>query len=178
MFKILIGVVVIAILTIGTFLFLDPSIGISQIGGDVTEVESHTLNVSVEGEVYKPGTYTLKEGSTLLDLIDASGGTTSAADERAYYETALLQSNMTYYIASLYDPSDVCNNTLIEKVNINSDDASTIASVNGVSTTVANSIVTYRQENGLFSTLEDLMKVYGIGSATYKKIRNFVYLHA
>ena len=179
MIKLIIGAVIVTVLTIGAFLFLDPSVGIARIGQqDVTEVESHTFSITVEGEVYKPGTYSLEEGSTMLNLIDAAGGTTSAADDRAYYESAVLQSNMTYYIASMYDPADVCGSSELDKVNINNDNATTLANVNGISSSLANAIVTYRSENGLFSTLEDVMKVSGIGSATYKKIRNYIYLHA
>ena len=178
MFKILIGVVCVAVMVIGAFLFLDPSVGITTTGGAVTEVSTNTISITVEGEVYKAGTYTFKDSVTMLDLIDAAGGTTSHADERAYYETAELTSGMTYYIASLYDTSDVCSSQAIDKVNINSDDATTLATVNGISSTVANSIVSYRTDHGLFSTLEELQEVYGIGSATYKKIRNYVILHA
>ncbi len=66
----------------------------------------------------------------------------------------------------------------MDKVNVNSDDATTLATVSGITTTIANSIVSYRSENGEFSTLEQLLEVYGIGNATYRKIRGYVILHA
>ena len=179
MLKILIGVVVVSVTVIGIFLFLDPNVGITQTGGaETTQVDdSHTISVTIDGEVYKPSTYTLDEDATMLDLIDAAGGTTSNADDRAYYETALLTKGMTYYIPSKYDVTDICSKEPIEKININSDDADAIASINGVNATIAASVVTYRTENGLFSTIEQLQEVYGIGSATYKKMRNYVILH-
>ncbi len=176
MIKILIGVVVVAVLVITTFLVLDPSIGITSTG-TVTEVAT-TFSVTVEGEVYKAGTYTLKDGALMSDLIEAANGLTSKADERAFYEDATLQKGMTYYIASRFDASDLCNVSEVDKVNVNTDDATTIAALNGVTTTMANSIVTHRTENGLFSTIEQLLDVYGVGSATYRKIRNYVILHA
>ena len=53
MLKILIGVVIVTIAVVGTFLILDPSIGISSVG---TVVETaNTFTVTVEGEVYKEG---------------------------------------------------------------------------------------------------------------------------
>jgi competence protein ComEA len=70
----------------------------------------------------------------------------------------------------------VCNNTPIVKVNINEDSSEEMIVINGISSTISNSIVTYRQENGSFQTLEELMEVYGIGNATYRKIRNYVTL--
>ena len=179
MLKILIGVVVVAVTVIGIFLFLDPNVGITQTGGaETTQVsDDHKISVTIDGEVYKPSTYTLEEEATMADLIDAAGGVTSNADERAFYETAALTSGMTYYIPSKYDIADICSKEPIEKININNDSAETIASINGVNATVAASIVTYRTSNGLFSTIEQVQEVYGVGSATYKKMRNYVILH-
>ena len=175
MIKILIGVVVVAVAVLITFMVIDPNIGVSSTG-TVTEV-AQTFTVSVEGEVYKTGNYTMNEGALMKDLIEAAGGTTNNADDRAYYNEATLVSGMTYYIASKYDSSDLCSTSQVDKVNVNSDDANTLAQINGITNTIANSIVTYRNENGLFSTLEQLLEVYGVGNATYRKIRNYVILH-
>ena len=62
-------------------------------------------------------------------------------------------------------------------MNINSDPVDVLTTINGLSATIANSIVTYRTENGIFDTIEELMEVYGIGNATYTKLRNYVTLH-
>lgn len=178
MIKILIGVVIATIAVIGVFLVLDPNTGITTVGtNDAAEVAKNTFTVTIEGAVYKPGSYTIEDNSTMEDLIDAAGGTTSSADDRAYYNEAIIVSGMTYYIASKFDATDLCSNTELEKVNINYDDATTLSSVSGITTTIANSIVSYRSSTGLFSTIEQLQEVYGIGSATYKKIRNYVILH-
>jgi len=178
MFKVLIGVVIVTILVIGTFIILDPNIGIVNSGAPVSEVdETHTLTVTIEGEVYKPSSYTLEEESTLNDLIDAAGGLKSSADERAFYTTVELVSGASYFIASIYDVNDACNNDAVNKVNINSDDAETLATINGITSSIANSIITYRNEKGLFQTLEQLQEVYGVGPATYKKVRGYVILH-
>ena len=176
MLKIMIGVVVVTIAVIGAFLLLDPNVTNST-AGTVTEV-ANTFTVAVEGEVYKTGNYTMKDGATMADLISVAGGTTVNADSRAYYEEAVLSKGMTYFIASKYDSSDVCNNSEVDKVNINSDDATTLATVSGITTAVANSIVQYRNEHGEFSTLEQMLEVYGIGNATYRKVRGYVILHA
>ena len=176
MIKILIGVVVVTIAVIGTFLLIDPNVGGSS-SGAVTEV-ANTFTVAIEGEVYQTGNFTMKDGAIMSELIDMAGGTTVNADERAYYNEAVLTKGMTYYIASKYDANDVCNTSEVNKVNINSDDATTLATVNGISQSIANSIVSYREENGLFSTIEQLLEVYGVGNATYRKVRGYVILHA
>lgn len=175
MIKILIGVVIVAIGVITTLLVLDPAKAASS-AGNVTEV-AQTFTVVVEGEVYASGSYTMKDGALMSDLIEAAGGLTSNADERAFYEDAVLSKGTTYFITSKYDVNDLCSTSEVEKVNVNSDNAETLATVNGITSTLANSIVTYRSENGLFSTLEQLQEVYGIGPSTYRKIRNYVILH-
>ena len=176
MIKIILGVVLVTIAVITTFLVLDPSVGVQTVA-PMAEV-APTFIAYIDGEVVKADKYTMAEGSLLKDLIAAAGGLSNNADERAFYENAVITAGQTYYIASKYDLNDLCSMSEIEKVNVNVDDAETLATVNGISTTIANSIITYRDENGLFSTLEQLLEVHGIGNATYRKIRNYVILHA
>ena len=174
MVKVVIGLIVAAVVIIGGIFVINPLVnGTTSETTEVSEKNSYTI----EGEVALPGTYSLSSTVTLADLIDAAGGTTSNADELAYFETAEISKGSSYYIASKYDASDVCNDTEITKVNVNLDSADVLVTVNGISTSVANSIVSYREENGIYNTIEDLMNVYGIGNATYRKIRNYVILH-
>ncbi|HNX16076.1 MAG TPA: helix-hairpin-helix domain-containing protein [Bacilli bacterium] len=174
MIKIIIGVVIVAFIVIGGFLLLDPKLSNNN-SGNVAEVDS-TNSYSIEGEISKEGTYKISGLVTMADLIEAAGGVTSNADNLAYLDTAELTIGDTYYISPKYDVSDVCNDKPIIKININDDGAEEMTIVTGITTTVANSIVSYRNENGSFETLEDLMDVYGIGNATYRKIRNYVTL--
>ena len=182
MAKVLIGVIVVAFVVIVGFLIIDPDLNTITDNGAVTEViDSKTASGSkytIEGEVNKAGTYVLSDSATMADLIAAAGGVNSNADDRAYFENATLKSGSTYYIAGKYDATDICSKSEVTKVNINEDDASTLMSVNGITTSIASSIVSYRTENGTFTTIEQVMEVYGIGNATYHKIRNYVILHA
>lgn len=179
MFKILIGVVIAAFVVIIGFLIIDPDLNQSA-AGSITEVSDTTSGskYTIEGEVNKAGTYVLGDAVTMADLIEAAGGTNNNADDLCYFSTAPLKSGSTYYIAGKYDATDICSKDEISKVNINEDDASTLMSVNGITTSIASSIVSYRTENGIFDTIEELMEVYGIGNATYHKIRNYVILHS
>ena len=175
MIKLIIGVVAAVFIVIVGFLILDPVMNPETVA-ETTEV-GETFSYTVEGEVTKPGTYTLKEAATMSDLIDAAGGAASNADERAYFLTASLTAGQTYFIASKFDASDICGNATIDKVNINSDSADQLASINGITSSIAASIVSYRQEKGTFQTIEQLKEVYGIGDATYRRVRNLVILH-
>lgn len=178
MYKVIIGVVIAAAVLIIGFMMIDPKINNNQTQNTGQLTNESGSSFTVEGEVNKPGTYVLSDGITMADLINAGGGTTSNADELAYFETAQLTAGNTYYIASKYDATDICNNAPIVKVNINADPADTLTKVNGITSSIASSIVSYRTSNGVFQTVEQLMEVYGIGNATYRKIRNYVTLHA
>ena len=179
MVKLLIGVVVAAVVVIVAFLLIDPKVNTAHIDetSEVATTKSGS-KYSIEGEVYKAGTYTLDESASMAELIAAAGGLTNNADELSFFEDAILKSGETYYIASKYDNTDICNNTEISKVNINEDTADTLTTINGITSSIASSIVSYRTENGIFNTLEDLLNVYGIGNATYRKVRNYVILHS
>ena len=180
MVKVLIGVVVAAFIVVIGFLLIDPDLNQVTDNGAVTEVidTQSGSKYTIEGEVNKAGTYVLSDSATMADLIAAAGGTNSNADDLAYFENATLKSGSTYYIAGKYDATDICSKSEVTKVNINEDDATTLMSVNGITTSIASSIVSYRTENGIFNTIEQVMEVYGIGNATYHKIRNYVILHA
>ena len=179
MYKIIIGVVIAAAVVIIGFMIIDPKVNKNNSGTNTatTEVTSGDA-YTIEGEVAKPGTYLLSDSVTMGDLIKASGGLTSNADELAFFEEVTLTKGNTYYIASKFDNTDVCNNSEIAKVNINADDAEKLTSINGITSSIASSIVSYRTSNGIFKTIEELTSVYGIGNATYRKVRNFVTLHA
>jgi len=63
----------------------------------------------------------------------------------------------------------------LEKVDINSADATTIAQVmNGVGLVNAQEIVAHRELNGKFQSIDQLMEVRGIGLATIEKNRHVI----
>ncbi len=178
MYKVIIGVVIAAAVLIVGFMMIDPQVNGNQNTTTQQTTQDSGSTYTIEGEVNKPGTYVLKDGITMGDLIKAGGGLTSNADDLAFFETATLQAGNAYYVASKFDATDICNNNPIVKVNINSDPADTLTNVNGITSSIASSIVSYRTSNGVFQTIEQLMEVYGIGNATYRKVRNYVILHA
>jgi competence protein ComEA len=57
-------------------------------------------------------------------------------------------------------------------VNLNTADAATLTrELKGIGATKAKAIVDYREEHGPFSSVDELLEVKGIGSATLEKIR-------
>ena len=69
----------------------------------------------------------------------------------------------------------ICVEETIEKVNINIAGEAELKEV-GFNSSQAPNVVTYREENGLFQVLEDLLNVKGIGEATFNKVKNKICL--
>ena len=87
MLKVLIGVTIVAFIVIIGFLVIDPDLNPVQTANsnNVTEVSTKNGNkYTIEGEVYKAGTYVLSDGITMHDLLEAAGGTTANADYLAF----------------------------------------------------------------------------------------------
>lgn len=57
-------------------------------------------------------------------------------------------------------------------VNINTASESELSSIPGIGAGKAAAIVKYRQENGVFASIEDIMKVSGIKQGTFEKIKD------
>jgi competence protein ComEA len=58
------------------------------------------------------------------------------------------------------------------KVNINEATVEQLAQVKFIGPAIAERIVQYRKDSGPFGSLEDLMKVKGIGAKTFEKIKD------
>jgi competence protein ComEA len=63
-----------------------------------------------------------------------------------------------------------------EKTNINQASNKELSEINGIGASKAKAIVDYREKNGDFSSIEELIKVKGIGQSTLQKITPFISL--
>ncbi len=83
----------------------------------------------------------------------------------------VLWSSFLILVAALV----VSQPVLAETVNINKADAATLQYyLSGVGEVKAKAIVAYRKKHGKFKTVDDLVKVPGIGKATLKKNRKLI----
>jgi competence protein ComEA len=67
--------------------------------------------------------------------------------------------------------SDSNKNTI---VNINTCTLEELLNINGIGESKAKSIIEYRENVGLFTSKEDIMKVSGIGNSLYDKIKDYI----
>ena len=62
----------------------------------------------------------------------------------------------------------------VQKVNINTADAETLQTLEGIGPVLAQRIVDWRAQGGVFETTEDLLKINGIGEKTLEQLREFI----
>lgn len=61
-------------------------------------------------------------------------------------------------------------------VNINTADAEQLDALPGIGPVTAQAILTWRADNGSFSSVDELLEVSGIGDATLADLRPYVYV--
>ena len=58
------------------------------------------------------------------------------------------------------------------RININTADEAQLTTLTGIGATRAQAIIAYREENGPFAAIEDIMNVQGIKEGTFAKIKD------
>jgi len=80
--------------------------------------------------------------------------------------------------STVYAPVETdLDNLVVEQnglflININRADVPTLTILHGIGEVLAGRIVDYREENGAFESVEELIEVKGIGEKTLEKIRS------
>ena len=140
--------------------------------------EVEFIYVDIKGQVMNPGVYKVEKHSRLFQVIGLAGGITEDADILAYNLSMRLRDEQVIYIPSFNDEYPMIT-VIIENdqngiININTATLQQLDTLPGIGPTTAQSIIDYREENGEFSTVDDLIEVPGIGEATLNEIREFI----
>ena len=144
--------------------------------------------VDVDGAVVSPGVYRLKDGARVAQAIDAAGGLTPEADVTGLNRASKVADGQKIYVpkvgeqqASIADvgvdggasaSSGVGGATSL--VNINTASAAELQTLSGIGPSMAQSIIDERTKNGAFASVDDLMRVSGIGEKKLAKIKDSI----
>ncbi len=135
------------------------------------KTESKTGVVYLCGAVNTPGVYEIDEDTRLYEVVEKAGGLDEEADIDAINLAKALKDGESIRVPYYGENLSVSENKL---VNINSADKEELCTIPGIGETRALSIIEYREQNGGFSSLEELMNIPGIKDATFKKIEGYV----
>ena len=132
--------------------------------------------VYVTGAVTRPETLlTLACGSRVQDAIRAAGGATDDADlSRVNLGQVLNDGDLVYVPPRHGEAIETPTPNHPPLIHINTATAAELETLPGIGPALAEAIITYREENGPFASLEALDDVPGIGPAKLDAIRDFV----
>lgn len=151
------------------------------------------IAVHVVGAVPRPGLYEFAEGSRVQDAIDAAGGLLASASVDTINLAALLedgqQLNIPFKVGEEPSTSNSSDDTSLvlpgateasssgssqDLININTASVEELDSLPGIGPTIAQRIIDYRDENGPFQTIEDILNVSGVGPSTFDQIKDLI----
>jgi len=129
------------------------------------------VTVDIQGELKKPGVYTLKFGKNINDAIEKAGGLTENADIEVVGSTVnraeRLKDEQKIYISAKDNSNNIQEKV---KININLATQSELETLPGIGITYAGSIIEERP----YASIEDIKRAHGIGDATYEKIKDLI----
>lgn len=155
------------------------------------------LVVHVDGAVARPGVVTLPPGSRVSDAVAAAGGVSADADTRLVNLARLLQDGEQVVVPR---PGEVVAaptgpgaappggpaagdgvpvggaemGAAAGPVDLNAADVTALDALPGIGPVLAQRIVEHRDQQGPFTSVDDLTSVSGIGPAVLSRIRDLV----
>lgn len=130
-----------------------------------------TVVVHVVGEVAEPGVIELDSGARVADAIDAAGGVEPEADLAGLNLARVLVDGEQVVVPQV---GQVAENPADGRIDINAADGVALQTLPGIGEVLAQRIVTWREQNGRFGSVEELTQVSGIGPAVLDSVRDLV----
>lgn len=149
-----------------------------------TEAMAPAFVVHVCGEVANPGIYELPAGSRIYEAVKAAGGFTENASEESVNLASPIEDGVQIRIyskdeaetlaagAAPFDGFEASGEGKEPVVNLNTATKEELMTLSGIGESRAEDIIRYREENGGFQNIEDIMKVSGIKDAAFQKIKD------
>ena len=146
------------------------------------------MYVDVDGAVVRPGVYRLKDGARVSQAIDAAGGLTAEADVTGLNRASKITDGQKIYVPTVGEQQATAAVDGVESgaavasgagsssglVNINTASAAELQTLSGIGPSMAQSIIDERTQNGAFASVDDLMRVSGIGEKKLAKIKDCI----
>ena len=198
--KIIIGIAVLAVIAgIAVYFFITNNqkenfdINEIMVKEETEEYKGDTIMVHITGEIKEPGIIELPSEARIADAIEAAGGVTEEADLDEVNLAFVLSDGQKVYIPNksekeisgekVYITAGSGNNVIVEdkveggkkqKVNINEAKQEDFEQLPGIGPSIAKKIVEYREQNGKFTSIDELQEVKGIGEAKFENIKEYV----
>lgn len=146
---------------------------------EVPAIEEEKVIVDVKGAIHTPGVYECQSGDRVMDVIERAGGLTQDADKNKINLAMRLEDEMVLYFPVVGEEvsDSITSETMTAekedgKVNLNKATQTELLTLTGIGPSKADAIIEYREQNGPFKAVEDIMEISGIGEKTFEKLKD------
>ena len=150
--------------------------------------ENQKIFIHICGAVKNEGVYQVEADARVVDVIRVAGGLTKEAASSGINQAKQLEDGMQVYVPTKKEVSkagtqipglqkeDLQNSASVNSqnsaININTATKEELMKLKGVGEAKAVLIITYRENNGGFKEITDLMKIKGIKQKFFDKIKD------
>lgn len=157
---------------------VSPAPSPSAAGPSPSASQQAEVVVEVVGKVRNPHVVSLPKGSRVLDAVRAAGGVKPGVDTTDQNLARVLvdgeQIRIGLQAVPAAQPAAGGTPAAGGQIDINLATAEQLEQIPGVGPVLAQRIISYREQNGGFSTVEQLTEVSGIGEATFAQMQSMV----
>jgi competence protein ComEA len=152
------------------------------VGMRAARAPARKLLVHVVGQVFRPGLYSLPDGSRVNDAIEKAGGASPKAALELVNLAAPVADGQQVVVPSRREAAQVAAGGsaaggpggLGGKIHLNSATLEQLDELPGIGPVTAQKILDYRQAHGAFGSVDELDAVPGIGPARLAELRDLV----
>lgn len=193
-------IIIILVITSGMYYYKNRTNAVEVISKDNKSVsnsdnknessnDKNSIMVDICGEIKNPGLYTLNDGDRVAKLVKAAGGFTKNAD--------IVNVNLAMKLKDedfIRIPSKLQNNTAFSQgepairsssqasgasplININTGTKEQLMELPRIGVALAQRIIDYRENTGLFKDIKDITNVSGIGPKMFDNIKDKITVH-
>jgi competence protein ComEA len=134
------------------------------------------LTIFVSGSVAAPGVYTLPPGSRVGDAVEAAGGVLDDADNASLNLARRVRDEEQVHVPKVgeFPPITLVATIATGRIDINSASSEELQRLPGVGPVLASRIIEFREQNGPFLSVDELLLVQGIGPTTYQNLKELI----
>lgn len=159
---------------------------ISEKGAASEAAPEEMVQVYICGAVASPGVYTLPGGSRVVQAVEAAGGFLPDAEEKILNLARKIEDGEQITVWTREEAENMGGMEAAQqnagggtepdsgKVNLNTAGKEELMTLSGIGESRAEAIIAYREANGPFGSVEEIMNIEGIKEKMFEKIRGSI----